>query len=213
MRGKRMHKGRTRRFTAPEEIDRQLELSKGEAQSSLRKTIHEKNIEETTETETDDDDDEEEEDDDDDDDDNSNERHKGVSHLIEVCNPNHVKSSKTVIPSRKEIAASVKATTDPIKLLSETELAANIARLQLVRKERELAAKKLEQEKQAREAQRAACAAATAKRTSHSKPQQKAAGGGGRNVKQQPQQQHANSNKHHQHNSNTKTSSVDDDDN
>ncbi|VDP67899.1 unnamed protein product [Schistosoma curassoni] len=146
MRGKRMHKGRTRKFTAPEEIDRQLGLSK-EAESSLHKTIHDKNIDDT-ETDDDDDEEEEEEDEDDDDEQDTTERHKGVSHLIEVCNPNHVKSSKTVVPSRKEVAASIKATTDPIKLLSETELAANIARLQLVRKERELAAQKLEQEKQ-----------------------------------------------------------------
>ncbi|CAH8600628.1 heat- and acid-stable phosphoprotein [Schistosoma haematobium] len=183
MRGKRMHKGRTRKFTAPEEIDRQLGLSK-EAESSLNKTIHDKNIDDT---ETDDDDEEEEEDEDDDDEQDTTERHKGVSHLIEVCNPNHVKSSKTVVPSRKEVAASIKATTDPIKLLSETELAANIARLQLVRKERELAAQKLEQEKQAREAQRAAIAAA--KRTSQTKPQQKS----GRSGKQ-----HTKSNKEHQ---------------
>ncbi|VDP00835.1 unnamed protein product [Schistosoma mattheei] len=88
-----MHKGRTRKFTAPEEIDRQLGLSK-EAESSLNKTIHDKNIDDT---ETDDDDDEEEEDEDDDDEQDTTERHKGVSHLIEVCNPNHVKSSKTVV--------------------------------------------------------------------------------------------------------------------
>ncbi|CAH8607040.1 unnamed protein product [Schistosoma rodhaini] len=182
MRGKRMHKGRTRKFTAPEEIDRQLGISK-EAESSLNKTIHDKNI---NDTETDDDDEEEEEEEDEDDEEDTSERHKGVSHLIEVCNPNRIKS-KTVAPSRKEIAASIKATTDPIKLLSETELAANIARLQLVRKERELAAQKLEQEKQAREAQRAATAAA--KRTSQTKPQQKS----GRSGKQ-----HTNSNKEHQ---------------
>ncbi|CAI2731112.1 unnamed protein product [Schistosoma spindalis] len=187
MRGKRMHKGRTRKFTAPEEIDRQLGLSK-EAESSLNKKIHDKNINETeTDDDDDDDDEEEEEEEDDDDEQDTTERHKGVSHLIEVCNPNRVKSSKTVVPSRKEIAASIKATTDPIKLLSETELAANIARLQLVRKERELAAQKLEQEKQAREAQRAAIAAA--KRTSQTKPQQKSGHIG---------KQHTNSNKEHQ---------------
>lgn len=54
-----MHKGRTRKFTAPEEIDRQLGISK-EAESSLNKTIHDKNINDT-ETDDDDDDDEEEE--------------------------------------------------------------------------------------------------------------------------------------------------------
>ncbi|KAK4468228.1 hypothetical protein MN116_008100 [Schistosoma mekongi] len=180
MRGKRTHKGRTRKFTAPEEMDRQLGLPpRGEVESIENKNIND--------SETDDDDEYEEEEED------TVERHKGVSHLIEVCNPNHMKSSNTVVPSKKEISASIKATTDPIKLLSDTELAVNMARLQLVRKERELAAQKLEQEKQAREAQRAAAAAAkltTQSKSLHSakQPHQK----GSRSDK------HANSNKHQQ---------------
>nr|CAX74378.1 heat-and acid-stable phosphoprotein [Schistosoma japonicum]CAX74379.1 heat-and acid-stable phosphoprotein [Schistosoma japonicum] len=178
MRGKRIHKGRTRKFTAPEEIDRQLGLPpRGEVES-----IQDNNI---NDSETDDDEYEEEED--------TAERHKGVGHLIEVCNPNHMKSSNAVVPSKKEVSASIKATTDATKLLSDTELAVNMARLQLVRKERELAAQKLEKEKQAREAQRAAAAATKLTMQSKSlhsakQPHQK----GSRSGKQ------TNSNKHQQ---------------
>ncbi|CAH8576128.1 unnamed protein product [Heterobilharzia americana] len=168
MRGKRMHKGRTRKFTAPEEIDRQLGLSRGvdnagEAGSSLNESRG-SNVDNLESNDESDDDDGEDED--------ATGRHKGVSHLIEVCNPNHVKGS--VVPSRKEIAASAKAIADPLKLQSETELAINLARLQLVRKERELAAQKLEEEKQAREAQRAAAAQRAAEAKAQLAKQQKA---------------------------------------
>ncbi|VDQ06909.1 unnamed protein product [Trichobilharzia regenti] len=92
--------------------------------------------------------DNDEDDDSDSEDENVTGRHKGVSHLIEVCNPNHIKGSNSVVPSKKELIASSKAVVDPLKLQSESELAINLARLQLVRKERELAAQKLEQERQ-----------------------------------------------------------------
>ncbi|KAA0188973.1 Casein kinase substrate phosphoprotein PP28, partial [Fasciolopsis buskii] len=83
-------------------------------------------------------------------------RAKGVSHLIEVHNPNLEGPHEG--PSRKEAEAAARAVTDPLKLKSEIELASDLARLALVRKEREQAALKREQEKQAREAAREAAA-------------------------------------------------------
>ncbi|CAH8861835.1 unnamed protein product [Trichobilharzia szidati] len=170
MRGKRIHKGRTRKFTAPEEIDRQLGLIRGdnitEGGSSLKES-QDGNVDDSVSGDNDDDDDSDSEDE------NATGRHKGVSHLIEVCNPNHMKGSNSVVPSKKELLASSKAVVDPLKLQSESELAVNLARLQLVRKERELAAQKLEQERQAREAQRLAAAKRAAEAKLQTGKQQK----------------------------------------
>nr|CAH8861027.1 unnamed protein product [Trichobilharzia regenti] len=173
MRGKRIHKGRTRKFTAPEEIDRQLGLIRGdnitEGGSSLKES-EDGNVGDNVSGDNDEDDDSDSEDE------NVTGRHKGVSHLIEVCNPNHIKGSNSVVPSKKELIASSKAVVDPLKLQSESELAINLARLQLVRKERELAAQKLEQERQAREAQRLAAAKRAAEAKLQTGKQQKSGG-------------------------------------
>ncbi|KAG5454816.1 hypothetical protein CSKR_108378 [Clonorchis sinensis] len=143
MRGKRSHKGKSRCFTSPEEIDRQLGRSKSPngdeepvaSTSELPITVPEES-----------------------DSDGDEMRHKGISHLIEVYNPNLDEKTAKEGPSRKEAEAAARAVADPLSLKSEAELASDLARLALVRKEREQAALKLEQEKQAREAAREAAA-------------------------------------------------------
>ncbi|CAL8108655.1 unnamed protein product [Calicophoron daubneyi] len=138
MRGKRSHKGRNRYFTAPEEIDRQTGRKKEESEPEEEADPATTGNEELTGGEE--------------------VRHKGVSHLIEVHNPNEGVPPEKEGPSRKEAEAAAKAVINPLKLKSEAELASDMARLALVRKEREQAALKREQEKQAREAQREAAA-------------------------------------------------------
>ncbi|THD26484.1 heat-and acid-stable phosphoprotein [Fasciola hepatica] len=143
--GRKSHKGRYRTFTAPDEIDRQLGLAKtldtDEPGSSSKAPAESDSGSESDDTGNGDD---------------GSARAKGVSHLIEVHNPNQ--DGPRDGPSRKEAEAAARAVKDPLKLKSEIELASDLARLALVRKEREQAALKREQEKQAREAAREAAA-------------------------------------------------------
>lgn len=162
MRGKRSHKGKIRSFTAPEEIDRQAgrtgdncEVDEPDTSASRSLAAESSEGEES--------------------------RHKGISHLIEVCNPNVEGASAREGPSRKEAELLAKATAGPLSSKSEVELANDLARLALIRKEREQAALKREQERQAREASREAAAQrAQAKvqalRNQKRKPGQKTAG-------------------------------------
>ncbi|KAF5401266.1 heat-and acid-stable phosphoprotein [Paragonimus heterotremus] len=152
MRGKRSHKGKTRFFTAPEELDRQVGRKVEDdtlQQDDLGPSTSNKAAAESPQTS----------DTSGDDDEGTDEvHHKGMSHLIEVCNPNQGAAVTDDGPSRKEMEAAARAVTDPLKLKSEVELASDLARLALVRKEREQAALKREQEKQARDAAREAAA-------------------------------------------------------
>ncbi|KAA3681389.1 uncharacterized protein DEA37_0010606 [Paragonimus westermani] len=152
MRGKRSHKGKTRFFTAPEELDRQIgrkvedDTLQHDDFSPSTSNKAAPGSSQTSDTSGEDDEGPDEV------------HHKGMSHLIEVCNPNQGAAVIDDGPSRKEIEAAARAVADPLKLKSEVELASDLARLALVRKEREQAALKREQEKQARDAAREAAA-------------------------------------------------------
>ncbi|GAA55810.1 phosphoprotein [Clonorchis sinensis] len=113
MRGKRSHKGKSRCFTSPEEMDRQLGRSKSPngdeepvaSTSELPITVPDES-----------------------DSDGDGMRHKGISHFIEVCNPNLDDKSAKEGPSRKEAEAAARAVADSLSLKSEAELAMSINR-------------------------------------------------------------------------------------
>ncbi|XP_038048475.1 28 kDa heat- and acid-stable phosphoprotein-like [Patiria miniata] len=157
------HKGRSRKFNNPEEIDDQMrahEWREPAKEGSGDEGTAKQPAKTISDTDSDSDSDEDQ-------------GHKGVSHLIAIENPNRVANkmkkasqvdvneSGTAALSRRERKEIEKeeATQRYLKLHREgktPEAQADLARLAIIRKEREEAAKKREQEKKAKEEAKAA---------------------------------------------------------
>ncbi|XP_054615328.1 pdgfa associated protein 1b [Dunckerocampus dactyliophorus] len=161
------HKGRMRTYTSPEEIDAQMKAEKerkkeeeeneGAAQNDTPdEKLHASGS-------------------DDSDDESSQRKRAGVEGLIEIDNPNRVaqKSKKVTqieMEEPKQLSRREREELEKQKakerymkmhLAGKTDQAkADLARLAIVRKQREEAAKKKEEEKKAKEAKEAAAAAA-----------------------------------------------------
>ncbi|XP_061893049.1 pdgfa associated protein 1b [Entelurus aequoreus] len=161
------HKGRMRTYTSPEEIDAQMK-----AEKERKKDEEENGGAAQTETP----DEKLQASGSDDSDDESSQRKKtGVEGLIEIENPNRVaqKSKKVThieLDEPKQLSRREREEIEKLKakerymkmhLAGKTDQAkADLARLAIIRKQREDAAKKKEGEKKAKEAKEAAAAAA-----------------------------------------------------
>ncbi|XP_062294284.1 pdgfa associated protein 1b [Scomber scombrus] len=159
------HKGRMRTYTSPEEIDAQMkaekERKKDEEEGAAQTDVAEDKL---TASGSEDSDDE-----------GSQRRRAGVEGLIEIENPNRVaqKSKKVThieLDEPKQLSRREREEIEKQKakerymkmhLAGKTDQAkADLARLAIVRKQREEAAKKKEGEKKAKDAKEAAAAAA-----------------------------------------------------
>ncbi|XP_076366693.1 uncharacterized protein LOC143255236 [Tachypleus tridentatus] len=169
-RGGNRHKGRSRHFTSPEELEavrkktereKNWREQKGEYSSSDSEdggATGEKKISSTESEESDSE--------------NEQAKVKGVEHLIEVENPNRAvkkkppKAEQNVTENKPQLTRREreelerqKAKANYMKLHAAgktQEAQADLARLALVRKQREEAAKKKEEERKAKEATKAA---------------------------------------------------------
>ncbi|XP_061567397.1 pdgfa associated protein 1b [Cololabis saira] len=158
------HKGRMRTYTSPEEIDAQMKEEKekqheqeGQDEGAAQKDTTEEKLPGSGSEESDDED--------------SQRRRAGVEGLIEIENPNRVAQKAKKVTQieldeprqlsrreREEIEkAKAKERYMKMHLAGKTDQAkADLARLAIIRKQRDDAAKKKEQEKKAKEAAAAA---------------------------------------------------------
>ncbi|KAM7386487.1 hypothetical protein PAMA_009207 [Pampus argenteus] len=162
------HKGRMRTYTSPEEIDAQMKAEKerkmneDEGEGAAQTDTAEKLPGSGSGSE-------------DSDDENSQRRRAGVEGLIEIENPNRVvqKSKKVVqieLDEPKQLSRREREEIEKQKakerymkmhLAGKTDQAkADLARLAIIRKQREEAAKRKDEEKKAKDAKEAAAAAA-----------------------------------------------------
>ncbi|XP_037111996.1 pdgfa associated protein 1b [Syngnathus acus] len=158
------HKGRMRTYTSPEEIDAQMKAEKerktdeeeGAAQNDVTEKLQASGSEDS-------------------DDDGSQRKRVGVEGLIEIENPNRIaqKSKKVThieLDEPKQLSRREREEIEKQKakerymkmhLAGKTDQAkADLARLAIIKKQREEAARKKEGEKKAKEAKEAAAAAA-----------------------------------------------------
>ncbi|XP_048847427.1 pdgfa associated protein 1b [Brienomyrus brachyistius] len=159
------HKGRMRTYTSPEEIDAQMKAEKERKKDEEEgAAVNDEPVEEKpTESASDDSDDED------------TQKRKGVEGLIDIENPNRAvqKSKKVadiVLEGPKELSRREREEIEKQKakerymkmhLAGKTEQAkADLARLAIVRKQREEAARKKEEERKVKESAAAAAAAA-----------------------------------------------------
>ncbi|KAM4632004.1 28 kDa heat- and acid-stable phosphoprotein [Discoglossus pictus] len=159
--GKRgSHKGRVRQYTSPEEIDAQI---KAEQERSQEEELGEGAAGDPTKEKKDPNSDESDEDEDDDD---YQQKRKGVEGLIDIENPNRAaNTSKKVtqieLDRPKELSRREREEIEKQKakerymkmhLAGKTDQAkADLARLAIIRKQREDAAKKKEEEKKSKD--------------------------------------------------------------
>ncbi|XP_066433358.1 28 kDa heat- and acid-stable phosphoprotein [Eleutherodactylus coqui] len=159
------HKGRVRQYTSPEEIDAQI---KAEHEKALEAELEEGGVgasEDPTKVKKDQSSDESDEDDD------YQQKRKGVEGLIDIENPNRAaQASKKVtqldLEGPRELSRREKEEIEKQKakerymklhLAGKTDQAkADLARLAIIRKQREEAAKKKEEERKSRDATAAA---------------------------------------------------------
>ncbi|XP_033023422.1 28 kDa heat- and acid-stable phosphoprotein [Lacerta agilis] len=159
------HKGRARQYTSPEEIDAQLQAEKQKAKEEEEQeeggdgaTGEPKKKEKSLDS------DESEEEDEDDED--YQPKHKGVEGMIDIENPNRVaqtakKVTQIDMESPRELSRREREEIEKQKakerymkmhLAGKTEQAkADLARLAIIRKQREEAAKKKEEERKAKD--------------------------------------------------------------
>ncbi|XP_042294513.1 28 kDa heat- and acid-stable phosphoprotein [Sceloporus undulatus] len=157
------HKGRVRQYTSPEEIDAQLQAEKQKAKDEEEEeeggdgaTGEPKKKEKSLDS------DESEEEDDED----YQPKHKGVEGMIDIENPNRVaqaakKVTQIDLESPRELSRREREEIEKQKakerymkmhLAGKTEQAkADLARLAIIRKQREEAAKKKEEERKAKD--------------------------------------------------------------
>jgi len=159
------HKGRMRTYTSPEEIDAQMkaekERKKDEEEGAAQTDLAEEKLPGSGSEDSDDE--------------GSQRRRAGVEGLIEIENPNRVvqKSKKVMhieLDEPKQLSRREREEIEKQKakerymkmhLAGKTDQAkADLARLAIIRKQREDAAKKKEEEKKAKDAKEAAAAAA-----------------------------------------------------
>ncbi|KAL4658384.1 28 kDa heat- and acid-stable phosphoprotein [Arapaima gigas] len=160
------HKGRMRTYTSPEEIDAQMKAEKE------RRKQDEEGDAETNDGETEE---KQQESGSEDSEDESCQKRKGVEGLIDIENPNRVvqKSKKVTdieLEGPKQLSRREREEIEKQKakerymkmhLAGKTDQAkADLARLAIVRKQREEAARKKEEERKVKEAAAAAAAAA-----------------------------------------------------
>ncbi|XP_077131483.1 28 kDa heat- and acid-stable phosphoprotein [Ranitomeya variabilis] len=154
------HKGRVRQYTSPEEIDAQI---KAEHEKALEAELEEGGVggtEDPTKAKKDQSSDESEDDDD------YQQKRKGVEGLIDIENPNRAaQASKKVtqvdVEGPRELSRREKEEIEKQKakerymklhLAGKTDQAkADLARLAIIRKQREEAAKKKEEEKKVKD--------------------------------------------------------------
>ncbi|XP_042249578.1 pdgfa associated protein 1b [Thunnus thynnus] len=159
------HKGRMRTYTSPEEIDAQMkaekERKKDEEEGAAQTDMSEEKLPASGSEDSDDE--------------GSQRRRAGVEGLIEIENPNRVvqKSKKVMhieLDEPKQLSRREREEIEKQKakerymkmhLAGKTDQAkADLARLAIIRKQREEAARKKEEEKKAKDAKEAAAAAA-----------------------------------------------------
>ncbi|KAJ7305907.1 hypothetical protein JRQ81_010273 [Phrynocephalus forsythii] len=158
------HKGRARQYTSPEEIDAQLQAEKQKARDEEEEAEGGDGAvgdPKKKEKSLDSDDSEEEEEDDD-----YQPKHKGVEGMIDIENPNRVaqaakKVTQIDLESPRELSRREREEIERQKakerymkmhLAGKTEQAkADLARLAIIRKQREEAAKKKEEERKAKD--------------------------------------------------------------
>ncbi|XP_044186920.1 pdgfa associated protein 1b [Thunnus albacares] len=159
------HKGRMRTYTSPEEIDAQMkaekERKKDEDEGAAQTDMSEEKLPASGSEDSDDE--------------GSQRRRAGVEGLIEIENPNRVvqKSKKVMhieLDEPKQLSRREREEIEKQKakerymkmhLAGKTDQAkADLARLAIIRKQREEAARKKEEEKKAKDAKEAAAAAA-----------------------------------------------------
>nr|XP_056722439.1 28 kDa heat- and acid-stable phosphoprotein [Euleptes europaea] len=158
------HKGRARQYTSPEEIDAQLQAEKQKAkeeEEAEQEGGDGASAEAKKEKKSLDSDESEEEEDED-----YQPKHKGVEGMIDIENPNRVgqtakKVTQIDMESPRELSRREREEIEKQKakerymkmhLAGKTEQAkADLARLAIIRKQREEAAKKKEEEKKAKD--------------------------------------------------------------
>ncbi|XP_015215970.2 pdgfa associated protein 1b isoform X1 [Lepisosteus oculatus] len=159
------HKGRMRTYTSPEEIDAQMKAEKEKRKDEEEgATVSDSHVEEKL-PESDSEDSEDE----------GSQKRRGVEGLIEIENPNRVvqkvkKVTQLELEQPKQLSRREREEIEKQKakerymkmhLAGKTEQAkADLARLAIIRKQREDAARKKEDERKAKEAVTAAAAAA-----------------------------------------------------
>ncbi|NWR68147.1 HAP28 protein, partial [Bucorvus abyssinicus] len=155
------HKGRARQYTSPEEIDAQLQAEKQKAREEEEQEEGEGATGDPKKEKKSLDSDESDEDDDD-----YQQKRKGVEGLIDIENPNRViqttkKVTQLDLDGPKELSRREREEIEKQKakerymkmhLAGKTEQAkADLARLAIIRKQREEAARKKEEERKAKD--------------------------------------------------------------
>lgn len=159
------HKGRMRTYTSPEEIDAQMKAEKERKKNEEEEgaSVNDNQTEDKITAS-----------DSEDSDDDGSQKRKGIEGLIEIENPNRAaqkakKVTEIELEGRKQLSRREREEIEKQKakerymkmhLAGKTDQAkADLARLAIIRKQREDAARKKEEERKAKEAAQAAAAA------------------------------------------------------